>query len=202
MATWTAPATFSSTTLTAAQLNAYIGPGGNQEYLHNAITNVLGIASDSGLQTVDSAIAGARVRNSANISVPNNTWTALTFDSERFDSYDDAAATFHSTSSNTGRLVIPVGLDGYYFVGGHVEFAADTTNRRGIRIVHSVGATEYGGEDGEATAVAMSLSTATYLYLAAGEYVTLEVFQNSGGALNVLASGNYSPEFWITRHGI
>lgn len=201
MATWTTPPTFTSTTLTAADLNTLIGAGGNIEWLKNALA-AIGITADSGLQTVDSAVAGCRVYNSAAISIPTATWTALTFNSERFDLYDDAASTYHSTVSNTGRITIPAGLGGYYLIGGHVEFAASTTNRRGIRIVHSVAATVIASEEAEAVASDHTMSLVTFYALAATEYVTLEVWQNSGGALNVLAAGNYSPEFWAVRVGV
>lgn len=201
MATWTAPITFTSTTLTAAQLNTYIGTGGNLEWLKNAAA-AIGITADSGTQTIDSAMCGARVYNSAAISIPDNVWTALTFDTERFDLYDNAASTFHSTGANTDRITIPAGLGGYYLIGGHVEFAANTTNRRGIRIVHSVGTTVIASDEQEATANDMGLSIMTLYPLAAGEYVTIQVLQNSGGALNAKASGNYSPEFWVARQAI
>lgn len=201
MATWTTPPGFTSTTLTAAVLNQLIGSGGNLEWLKNALA-AIGVNADSGLQTVDSAVAGCRVYNSANISIPDAAWTALTFNTERFDLYDNAASTFHSTVSTTGRITIPTGLGGYYLIGGHVEFAANTTNRRGIRIVHSVGATVIAADDQEAPAAAMGLSITTLWPIAAAEYVTLEVWQNSGAALNALASGNYSPEFWAVRIGV
>lgn len=201
MSTWTTPPTFSSTTLTAATLNQLIGASGNLDWLKGALS-AIGITADSGIQTVDSAIAGCRVYNNANISVANNTWQALTYNTERFDSFDNASSTFHSTSANTDRITIPTGLGGYYLIGGHVEFAANTTNRRGIRIVHSVGTTVLASDEQEATVVAMGLSISTLFALAAAEYVTMEVFQNSGGAINAQASGNYSPEFWAVRLGI
>ena len=44
-------------------------------------------------------MVGARVHNSANISVSDSTWTSMTFDSERYDT-----DSIHSTASNTSRL--------------------------------------------------------------------------------------------------
>ena len=178
-----------------------IGSGGNLDWLKGALSAV-GITSDSGLQTVDSAVCGARVYNSAAISIPSAAWTALTFDSERFDLYDNAASTFHSTVSNTDRLTVPAGLGGYYLVGGHIEFAANTTGRRGIQIVHSVGSAVIAEDDESPTNAAFGLSVSTLWSMAVGEYVTLQVYQNSGGALNVNASARYSAEFWIVRVGV
>lgn len=201
MATWTAPIAFASSTLTAAQLNTYIGASGNLDWLKGALS-AIGITSDSGSQTVDSAVAGCRVYNSANISVSSGSYTALTFDSERFDSFDNTASTYHSTSANTDRITIPAGLGGYYLIGAHVEFAANSTNRRGIRLIHSVGSAVIAAEEQQSTANDMGLSITTLWSLAATEYVTVQVWQNSGGALNVQASAKYSPEFWAIRVGV
>lgn len=71
-----------------------------------------------------------------------------------------------------------------------------------MRIVHSVGTTIIANQTAEAAAQEHSLSLATLWQLSATEYVTVEVFQNSGGALNVLASSAYSPEFWAVRVGV
>lgn len=203
MATWTTPPTFTSTTLTAAVLNQLIGASGNLDFLKGALA-AIGVTADSGIQTVDSAVSGCRVYNSANESITSGTWTTLTFNSERFDLHDDAASTFHSTGANTGRITIPSGRTGYYVIGAHAEFANNTTGRRGIRIVHSVGSTVVAQhlEEASGGALDQSLGVVTLYKLQATEYVTAEVFQNSGGALNVLASGNYSPEFWAINVGI
>jgi hypothetical protein len=53
---------------------------------------------------------GVKCYNSGTQSV-NNTSVALTFDSEEFD-----VGGFHSTASNTSRIVIPSGKDGYYLL--------------------------------------------------------------------------------------
>lgn len=201
-ATWTAPPTFTSTTLTAAQFNGLIGAGGNLDWLKGALA-AIGVTADSGGQTVDSAMSGARVYNNANISIANNAWTALTFNSEYWDTHDAAASTFHSTSSNTGRLTIPAGRSGYYLVGATVEFAADATGKRGLRLVHSVGATVFAASIEDATPTGVHALTIVSLWnLAAAEYVTCEVFQNSGAAINANRSADYSPEFWITLQGV
>lgn len=133
-----------------------------------------------------------RVYNSANISIPNDTVTALTFDSERFDT-----DTMHSTSTNTGRITFTTA--GKYLVGCNIAFAADADGRRLVEIVlngTTVIATHQQGPvatTGEAT-----ISLGTLYSFAAADYATVRVYQNGGAALNVTASANYSPEFWAT----
>ena len=41
----------------------------------------------------------------------------------------------------------------------------------------------------------------TIYQLTAGDYVEVRAYQNSGGALNVNSTANYSPEFWMVRLG-
>lgn len=135
---------------------------------------------------------GARVYNSANISIPNNSFTALTFDSERFDT-----DSIHSTVVNTSRLTIQTA--GKYIIVGQVRFAAAAGGRRQIRIFLN-GATIISSVEPNVVAdgTANPKLIATTIYdLAVGEYVELEAFQDSGGAINVLTSANFSPEFMI-----
>lgn len=131
-----------------------------------------------------------RVYNSAAISVTNNVETALTFNSERFDT-----DTMHSTAVNTGRITFTTA--GTYLVGGSIRWA-DTASTAAQRLAIRVGG---------ATKIAETLNnhannggspiTVTTLYaFSAGDYVELVAYQNTAGALNVTATGNQSPEFW------
>ena len=136
----------------------------------------------------------ARAYNSAAISVPNNTLTDLTFNSEYWDT-----DTIHNTSSNTGRMTIVHG--GTYMIVGQVEWAAAAGGRRQILIVLNGATTIAVAENDNVPAGAVNLqqTVATVYQLVAGDYVTLRVFQNSGGALNVNAQANWSPELSIAR---
>ena len=131
----------------------------------------------------------ARVYNSASISIPNTTVTYLTFNSER---RDDGA--LHDTSANTDRLTAPV--SGWYRITGHVEFASNATGFRSVSIRMNAGnipiaATNPNAVNGDTTLITLS----TEIYLSALDFVRLAVYQNSGGALNVLSTAQYSPEF-------
>lgn len=57
------------------------------------------------------AFVGAKVYNSGTQSISASSLTALTFDSEEWDTDG-----FHSTSVNTSRMTIPSGKDGKYLV--------------------------------------------------------------------------------------
>lgn len=138
----------------------------------------------------------ARAYNSANISVANGTVTSLNLNSERFDSDD-----FHSTSSNTSRLTIPSGLGGFYTISASIAWATNSTGERMLGILHN--GTTYIARAQQATGSTNDLrqNVSTIYNLTAGDYVEISVWQNSGGALNVLSVGNDSPELSIIRVG-
>lgn len=135
------------------------------------------------------ANVGCRVYNNANISVNNNTVTALTFNSER----DDPSA-MHSTSSNTGRITFAVA--GTYAIGCCVRFASNATGYRQVLLVKN-GTTPIAQDTRNAVNGSVTIITmhARYLFIA-GDYIEVQVLQNSGGALNVDTAADYSPEFW------
>jgi hypothetical protein len=141
-----------------------------------------------------SGVPHARVHHGANQSVANNTQTALAFNSERQDT-----AALHDTATNNSRLTAPAA--GTYLVTASILFDVNATGARqiGFRVN---GTTFYAVQAVQAITVAATgtpVAGSTVLTLAAGDYVEACALQTSGGALNVLAVGNYSPEFTMTR---
>lgn len=169
---WTTPKTFAvADVLTAADLNAYVRD------------NTKWLGTDR---------PHCRVRNSANIShTSTGNYQALTFDSERVD-----VGAMHDTVSNTGRITVPSGGDGFYAIGGQIEFASNATGRRGIQIRLNGTTVIAREESANLGANDHTCTIATVYQLAAGDYVELMGLQASGGNLNMLASSAYSPEFY------
>lgn len=135
---------------------------------------------------------GARVYNSADISVADNTFQSLTFDSERFDT-----DSIHSTSTNTGRLTCNTA--GKYIIVGNVLWDTNASGRRGLRIrangASTIGFHQY--ENVPDSAINPVQIVTTIYALAIDDYVQLQAFQNSGGSLNITQADNYSPEFMM-----
>lgn len=142
---------------------------------------------------VNPPVVAARVFNSAAITLTSGVGAVLTFDSERFDT-----GNLHSTVSNTSRLTAPI--TGLYLIGASVEFAANATGIRQFTLRLN-GTTIIGVIDQVLSSAGgvTWLTTDTIYRLVAGDYVEVVAAQNSGGNLNVNASGNYSPEFWMFR---
>lgn len=170
---FTTPATaVAGTALTAAWLNTYVRD------------NLAWMATDS---------PACRAYNNANISIGNSSDTAVTMNSERFDN-----AAMHSTSSNTSRITVPTGGGGKYLMGSLMEFAANATGERGNHL--RVNATTFVSKQVQTNSGGIinwtSSNTSVYA-LSAADYIECYVFQNSGGNLNLAASGNWSPEVWM-----
>lgn len=129
-------------------------------------------------------------------SIPNNVFTAMTIDTEVFDS--DGG---HSTTTNTSRYTCQVA--GIYLLTGNVVLPASGTGTRGAEF-NLNGTTAINGSEqliapspGFATTIA---PTPTYVRLAVGDYVQLMGFQNSGSPIvttTVGAAMTYFSVEWI-----
>jgi hypothetical protein len=119
-------------------------------------------------------------------SVPNNTATDLTLDTEEIDT--DGG---HSTTTNTARYTCQV--PGVYLVTGGTTFAAvNTTGLRMVEIAVSGTTVPAGAESlvpPSSTQLLSISTTPVYVRLAVGDYVTLRALQTSGASLNVGFAG-------------
>ena len=133
----------------------------------------------------------ARVYNSGDLTIGTGSWTSLTFDSERWDPQE-----MHSTVSNTGRLTAVV--SGLYLAIGHAVFEANATGERYFRITKGISSSiAQNNYDGHSVAIHGIVTT--QMYMNAGEYLTFDVYQNSGGDLDILQADYYTPEFMMCR---
>jgi hypothetical protein len=129
--------------------------------------------------------SGCSLWKSANQSVANNTNTAITFDSESFDTDG-----FHSTSSNTSRVTIPAGKAGYYLITGTLSWAANATGgrwcylRKNGSMVSAI-AVPYAMQGSSASGVWTAGAFSHIGNFAVSDYIELFAEQGSGGALNI-----------------
>lgn len=129
--------------------------------------------------------------NSGNLTIGNNSWTAVTLDSERFDN-----GAMHSTSTNNTRLTNTTGATRRFIISGNVEFTANANGRRYIR-VYANGTTvvAHSGPFPPDASLSTRLNICGIVELANNGYVELQVFQDSGGDLAALAVSAFSPQF-------
>jgi hypothetical protein len=137
-------------------------------------------------------MAAARVTTVAAISLSNNTPTALSFDTERFNSGE------WSSSVNPSRITAIV--DGIYSISGSASFSPNATGQRKLDIrLNGSSAVASQQITNASAAVATNLTVTTVMSLLAGDYVEVVASQTSGGNLDVLKSDKYSPEFAAVR---
>jgi hypothetical protein len=133
-----------------------------------------------------------RVVHGGTQSIANNTQTSLAFNQERFDN-----DTMHDLVTNNSRLTC--NTPGIYLISGNVEWAVNATGIRTLIIQHSIaGAIARISRPGAAT-YPLAQSVTCLWNMAAGQWLTLDVYQDSGVALNVNLSANYSPEFSMVK---
>ena len=147
---------------------------------------------------------GCRAFNLSSQDIVDNTWTAVTVDEERFD-----YGGLHDTATNPSRFTIPAGAAGVYSVGGHGFFTTSLNSTGGISgdrliAVWLNGATIIGIGNGQyevSTAMSPALYGETIYELSSGDYVEVQVYQNSGATLSLDTAANYSFEAWCIREG-
>lgn len=139
---------------------------------------------------------GCRVTHSVDQSIATSTFTSLALDTE---TYDDGG--YHDSGTNT-RITIPTGKGGKYLVGGQARFASAGGNQRFIRVLKNGSANVISNQNLIGSANVSTVNVNGVVSLAAGDYVELQVFQDSGGAVNVTASSDFSPTFWASYLGV
>jgi hypothetical protein len=174
-------------------------PAGFGQQLRHDGTNVYAVGEPykpvTSTQSAPQIIA-ARVYHNAAQSIANATNTILAFNSERWD-----VGSCHDTVTNNSRLTAPAA--GLYVMGANIawDFSAAGT----MRALHlKLNATTYIATDyaGPISATFGNNQNIACLYfLAKGDYVEVDVYQNSGGALNVAQNGNFTPEAFFARIG-
>ncbi|HXI17890.1 MAG TPA: hypothetical protein VNM48_16130 [Chloroflexota bacterium] len=190
---------FDTSAALSAHAHAHADTTGKTANDHHAQAHALSGGDHTGALALSQlpTVPSCRVYNSAAQSIPNNAETAVTLDSERFD-----ASGLHSTTVNTSRFAVPAGLGGIYEITGNAQISPSSAGTRRYGAIRLNGTTLLAVSEGIISATQPAWFTPTGIYsLAAGDYVELVVFQNSGGALNSVASPNTSPEFSMVRVG-
>lgn len=142
------------------------------------------------------SFSGARAWASGTQNINTATGTALTWNSESFDT-----SSYHSTSTNTSRLTVP--STGYYTMSGLCMF---NVNGTGVRILECKknGSTGVAYVEEAATTLAATASTVqltAVVYATAGDYFELVAYQNSGSTISTYVGGEQFNFFSIISLG-
>ena len=137
-----------------------------------------------------------RVERSTNQSIPNNTWTALSFDT--IVSEEKPATTSQWSSGDPTKLICR--LPGYYLINAHVRIAQNATGARGMNILKN-GTALIANIFSPASGFDSHFQVNATVKLDTGDYIEANAFQNSGAALDAVATSNNLYIEWI-RLGI
>lgn len=120
--------------------------------------------------------------------IPTGASTALTFDTETWD-----VGSCHDNAVNNTRITCPAAGAGLWIFEGGAEIAAAAAGRRelSLRINNAlfIASIRVPPTAGDTTRLAIS----SEYRMAAGDYVELVIFQNSGAGLAITVADAYSP---------
>jgi len=167
---------------TAANTPARLGVGGDGSSLVASSGAATGLAWQ--------IHPAAHVTKSDTTALSTSTWTSLTFDTETADDH-----AMHSTVTNTSRLTVPTGGDGWYTFGffGNAARAGSAGTWR-ARILLNGTTVLAQGEVSGASGVASFLTISGGYKLAATNYIEAQYY-TADASMTMAAS----PMFWAIR---
>lgn len=143
-------------------------------------TNRLEVNTGSLFVPVAGAMPRAHAYRSASISVPTSTLTAITWNTDLYDT-----DSIHDTASVTSRFTVPTGMAGMWFVSYSLAFDPSGTGTRTTFLLTSAGSRRYAEQTHNADGSSIQMNSgAAMIEMAAAEYVELWAFQDSGSTLS------------------
>jgi len=143
------------------------------------------------------AFSGASIYAYNDISITNDTYTTITWNSEWFDT-----DSYHNTSTNTSRITIPSGKTGKFLIHASAMFQTNATGLREFQLFKN--GTLFVNTFHQATANNHCYMQFTRLISAsATDYYEVKVRQDSGGNLSIHGTSSIvgSNEFSIVYLG-
>ena len=141
---------------------------------------------------------GAKIANSQVQTVQRgDSLTPLQFDTALFDT----SGFFNPAQKD--RLTIPLGLDGYYLIGGTIAYQVNSQGTRELYFRPNGLTINLASNNLAASPTDPTIITTVALeHLNAGDFVRTHAYHDSSGPLQILSNPGWpSPRFWIHRLG-
>jgi hypothetical protein len=136
------------------------------------------------------SFAGCRLTKSGTQTISTATATALTFDTESYDTDG-----YHSTVTNTSRITIPSGKAGKYFIYGKISYGGTATVKHFQARIHKNGTLAELLENDSQAQYQNNRQVSSVLDLAESDYVELFAYQETGGNSTVAGATTYTTTF-------
>ena len=163
---------------TAADTFSRLAVGTNGQVLTAASGEATGLQWST--PATGTTFVGAAAYRDTSQTINQNTYTALTWPSEQYDTDG-----FHSTATNTSRFTIPSGKTGYYEVSCYVNMNSGVTEQIWLQLflngskISTNGFFEGIFQQFPGTPNTDGIGGSTTYYLTAGDYVEVYMLQNN-----------------------
>lgn len=161
--------------------------------IDTTFAKVFGILQDheDRIATIEESKKRARVFRTTDQTITTATVTPIQFDTTIFNNDNMTELAVNNTR-------ITFNTPGYYYVGGNVRWASAAAGVRQGIIMLSGGATQVASERVivDTTALNVTINLGAVWKFVQGDYIELNVFQTSGGNLNVQTVNYDSPAMW------
>ena len=150
----------------------------------------LGIGSSGQVLTVSGGVPswaapstghiGCRLKGSNNIAIASSTYTILTWNQETYDTNS-----FHDNVTNNSRITIPSGLSGYYYIYANLNWNGGTSGYRRQQFYKNGSTSIFETDFAFSQDIWWNVNPSTVLYLTAGDYLELRVYQTTAGSRTI-----------------
>lgn len=110
----------------------------------------------------------------------------------------------HSTVNlAAGSFTVPVGFDGLYRITINMSFQLSGAGQRGLKLLKGGADTGFGAAvEATSTSISCGLAVTGILRLIAGDVITADTYQNSGGSLLYATSADIISNICVERIGL
>lgn len=142
-----------------------------------------------------STFSGCQGFASSNQTIADTNLTFVPFDTNFFDT-----DSYLDPGGNPTRMTVPVGKAGYFVIGANILWDDNALGIREINLIKN-NSDDIARVTASPSATGFEQNVSIPVQLADGDFIELQVFQTSGGGLDIVSAAFHSITAWMTRMG-